>query len=60
MKEEKMEQSAQKSAKIQKETGVALADEELVNAAGGERWWVWGNEPVNPVPGTGSEQSGKA
>lgn len=55
-----MEQSAQKSAKIQKETGVALADEELVNAAGGERWWVWGNEPVNPVPGTGSEQSGKA
>lgn len=58
MKEEvKLEHSTQEPVQSPKESGTALADEELSDAAGGERWWEWGNEPVNPVPGNGSKQN---
>lgn len=59
MKEEEkiLEHSTQEPVQSQKESGIALANEELSGAAGGERWWEWGNEPVNPVPGNGSKQN---
>lgn len=59
MKEEKIEKAARKPVEIQKETGIELPDEALASAAGGERWWEWGNAPVKHVPSTSNEPKGE-
>lgn len=59
MKEEKRERSPQNSGE-DKETGAELSDESLANAAGGKRWWEWGDAPVNPFPAGGNQPKGEA